>query len=349
MLHGGEIAGDEHLGQSRDTEVGLHRNPTGSIQRYAQALRQWRGGHACGPEHSARGDPLGAEQNPISIDGTDRCPGVHFHAQSLKLLSRFFRERFRKRGKHAGSGFQQQHAGRMQINAAEFVSKRVASNLGQGSGEFHPGRPGADDGEGEPGRLRRRIRLHLGTFEGRQDASANGQRIVEGFQPRREAGPVVMPEVGMRGTGGQHQVIVVMCLALGIDHPLARGFDHARFSHQNGDIALPTQDVAQWRGNVRSRQAGCGHLVEQRLEHVVILAIQQSDADRRTGQGTRCPQARETTTDDQDMGKPGIRWHGSGHSFARSRYCAIRLAVATTARVGSVDNRAGARAAGRSP
>ena len=58
-------------------------------------------------------------------------------------------------------------------------------------------------------------------------------------------------------------------------------------AHEHGDVALLAQDVAQRRGDGRRRQAGGGHLVEQRLEQVMVAAIDQRDLDRRARAAAR--------------------------------------------------------------
>jgi hypothetical protein len=40
-----------------------------------------------------------------------------------------------------------------------------------------------------------------------------------------------------------------------------------------------TKDPAQWPGNVIGSQLGCRHLVQQRLELVVVIAVKQDHVD----------------------------------------------------------------------
>jgi hypothetical protein len=54
-------------------------------------------------------------------------------------------------------------------------------------------------------------------------------------------------------------------------------------------------------GNLRRRQRSRGHLVEQRLEQVMIALIDERDANRRTGQAVYDLKAAEAGAHDDDM------------------------------------------------
>ena len=71
-------------------------------------------------------------------------------------------------------------------------------------------------------------------------------------------------------------------------------------AHVHGDVALIAQDVAQRRGDRRRGEAGGGHLVEQRLEQVMVAAIDQRDLDRRPLELAHGPEAGESAADDDD-------------------------------------------------
>ena len=53
--------------------------------------------------------------------------------------------------------------------------------------------------------------------------------------------------------------------------------------------------------NVAWRQSGGGHLIQQRLKKMVIVAVEERDIDRRIPQCFRRRQAAEPTADDKDM------------------------------------------------
>jgi hypothetical protein len=70
---------------------------------------------------------------------------------------------------------------------------------------------------------------------------------------------------------------------------------HARDLGENhGRVPLPAKNAADRRRNVRRRKAGGGNLIKQRLEQMVIVAIDDNDFEGSPGEGlgggepTRC-------------------------------------------------------------
>lgn len=193
---------------------------------------------------------------------------------------------------------------------AELIAQRVPRDLGQGAGQFHAGRAATDHGETQPRRFARGIGLGLGALEGEQQLAAQRDGIVQRLQARRIGGPFVVAEVGMGGAGAQHQGVVRNLRAIG-QRRGARGLvDVGHFTQAHFHIALVTEDVAQRRGDIRRGQACGGHLVEQRLEQMVVATVHQGDAHVRRGEGTGGPEAGKTATDDEQVGR-GIAGHAS--------------------------------------
>ena len=63
------------------------------------------------------------------------------------------------------------------------------------------------------------------------------------------------------------------------------------------DVGLAPEDAAHGVGDVVGVEAGGGHLVEQRLEGVVVVRVDQHHVDRRLGQRLRRRQAAEPGPD----------------------------------------------------
>lgn len=162
---------------------------------------------------------------------------------------------------------------------AEFVLERVAGDLGQRAGQLDAGRAAADHGKTQPGCACGQVGLGFGALEGEQQLAPQHQRVVQRLQAGRMLGPVIVAEVGMGGAGGQQQHVVAERAAVGEHHLTAGRCDFGDVAEQHFDIALLAQDVAQRRGDIRCRQAGGGDLVQQRLEQVMVLAVDQGDAD----------------------------------------------------------------------
>lgn len=180
--------------------------------------------------------------------------------------------------------------------------RSVARDLGQGAGQFDAGGTTADDGETQPRRLLRRVRFGLGAFERQQQLAAQRDGIVQRLQAGRIIGPLIVAEVGVGGAGGQQQAVVVQRAAIGhadLPRPLVDGH---HFAEADFHIALVAEDVAQRCGDIRRGQAGGGHLVQQRLEQVMVAAIDQGDAYALAGQGTGGPETGKTAADNDQVG-----------------------------------------------
>ena len=80
--------------------------------------------------------------------------------------------------------------------------------------------------------------------------------------------------------------------------PLRCGIDVARFGQQHARVSLSPQNPANRRRDIAWRQRRRRHLIQQRLKHVMVVAIEQRDAHRRMLQCLRRPEAAETAADD---------------------------------------------------
>ena len=95
--------------------------------------------------------------------------------------------------------------------------------------------------------------------------------------------------VGDRAALGEH-------LAGGKIHP-----GHSR--HAESEISLPAEDRPHRIGDIRGGDPGGGHLVEQRLEEVIVVLIDQDHLHRGAGQLAGGAQPGKAGPDDDDPGK----------------------------------------------
>lgn len=88
--------------------------------------------------------------------------------------------------------------------------------------------------------------------------------------------------------------------------------DGIDFAEDVGDVFLVAEDFADGRGDVRGAEGGGGHLIEQRLEEVVVAAVDESDAGGRVFEGLGGGDAAEAAADDDDAFFPRLwyRFHG---------------------------------------
>ena len=121
--------------------------------------------------------------------------------------------------------------------------------------------------------------LALGQLEGQQHATPDLGGVLYGLQPGRERSPLVVAEVGMRGPGCQDKVVVGHAGAARQAHLPRLGVDGNHLVHQHLGVFLMAQDGADGLRNIGRGKHRQRHLVEQRLEGVVILAVDDRDVD----------------------------------------------------------------------
>ncbi len=197
------------------------------------------------------------------------------------------------------------------MDAAEIVTERLARDFGQRARQFDAGRPAADDDERQQALLRLRIGLALGGFERQEHPPPDLQRIVERLETGREGRPFRMAEIRVRRARRHDQVVVSERLTIG-DDDFRRGIDGSRIGQQHLDVLLVSENPADRRRDVAGRQRGRGHLIQQGLKDVVVVAVEERDADRSARERPRRVESAETSADDDDMGVHGSTVHGSG-------------------------------------
>ena len=146
----------------------------------------------------------------------------------------------------------------------------------------------------------------FGEFKGQQHAAAHLQRVINGLQPRRQRLPVIVAEVGVCGPGGHDQVVVGQGRIHANATVRVRHVNRARLAQQHFDIVVLGKNLANRRGNFRRRDSGGRHLVQQRLEGVVIRAVHHGDVERKTRQLLRGVQAAKAAADDHDLLAQGV-------------------------------------------
>ncbi len=109
-----------------------------------------------------------------------------------------------------------------------------------------------------------------------------------------------MPEVGVGGPGGQYEVVIGKTGAAGKADDLGLGVDGNHRIHQDFSVLLVAQDTADGLGDVGGRQDRQRDLVEQRLEGVMIFAIDEGDIDGQVSERYGCVKAAKTSAHDHD-------------------------------------------------
>ena len=118
------------------------------------------------------------------------------------------------------------------------------------------------------------------------------------FRPGASGAHSFFAEVGVRGTGGKDEVVVGKMRAGGEAHATGLHVDCVDLVHEDLGVGLVAQDGADGLGDVCRRKDRERHLVEQRLEGVVVLAIDDGDVDGEVAQRLGGVKASESCTDD---------------------------------------------------
>jgi hypothetical protein len=173
-------------------------------------------------------------------------------------------------------------------------------DLGQRTGHLDAGRAATDHDEGELPGASRRIGFTLRTLERKQHASANLESIFERLESRRYRPPVIVAEIGVRRTSGDNQV-VVGDFAVRQNHDLPLRVYPARLGQQHLGVLLAPQDPSDRRRDVTRGQGRHRNLVQQRLEDVVVAAIENGDTHRGPVQRAGRVESAKSAADDDYM------------------------------------------------
>ena len=145
-----------------------------------------------------------------------------------------------------------------------------------------------------------RIGLALGALEGDQDAPPQRGGVLQRLQAGRERLPFVMAEIGMPRAGGENERVIGQRVAVIEQHALARGVDAGHRGEQRRDLLAVAQQIADRPGDLGGCQRGGRDLIEQRLEQMMVAAVDQRDADRRAREPKRRFQSAEAGADDDN-------------------------------------------------
>ena len=120
------------------------------------------------------------------------------------------------------------------------------------------------------------------------------------FRPGATPFPFIMAEIGMARAGRDDEIVVARCAVCGA-HLLRVGIDTLDVLHQHRGVLLAGQDAADRHGDLRRRKAGGRHLVEQRLEQMVVAPVDDGDVDRRIAKPDRGVEASEPGAQNDDV------------------------------------------------
>ena len=185
------------------------------------------------------------------------------------------------------------------MNMAEIACERLTRDLRQRAGELHSRRAAANDDERQERPTPRLVGFTLRSLEREEHPPAHHQRIVKRLEPRCAFLPVVVPEVRVRGAGGNDEK-VVRRLTVAQDHPLTCRVDRASIGEKHFHVPLLAKNPADGRGDVSRRERRHRDLVEKRLEHMMVPSIQQGNVNGRAAQRAGGIKTAKPATDDDN-------------------------------------------------
>ena len=110
-----------------------------------------------------------------------------------------------------------------------------------------------------------------------------------------------MAEVAVRRTARDDQEVVLDAAGRRLDR-VRRRVERAHLVPEHGDVLLRPQDLPQRRRDVGRGECGGRDLVEERLEQVMVAAVDQDHVDVSPREGAHRPQPAEAAADDDHTG-----------------------------------------------
>ncbi len=239
------------------------------------------------------------------VHGARRSVQQYVHAHPLQPPPRVALQLGGERGQHLRARLDQQDLRFPRGHRSVFPRQCFVRELGDLAGHFNSGRPGSDDREGQIRCSLRRIGNQLSHLEGAEDMAAQAAGIFQGLQARRERSPLLVPEIGIRASGRDHETVVRQRQLLAVGgqrvHDPSVQIQVFHPGQHDARVGLFPDDAAQRRRDEASGQDPGSDLIQQRLEQVVIGPVHDRDVDIGAGQGTRHPHPAEPATNDDHL------------------------------------------------
>ena len=267
------------------------------------------------PPHSTVAGPLAAtprSRRPSPSIRSTRTP-VRTSTPSSRSCARAPLGELRRERRRSRSARLDQHdAGLVGPNVVKVVAQDVAREIGDRARQLDAGRPAADHDEGqEPPPLVADRAVALGRLEGQQHPPPHLERVVEILEARGVSAPSRRGRSSWCARRPRRSDSRSRARRRRRARPARRQIEAGRrppaARRRCGGGAAPSGSDTR----CRCRQPRQRHLIEQRLEQVVVQAIDDRHLDglvtERPGRG----EAAEPGPDDHDARRPRLRLRGS--------------------------------------
>ena len=234
------------------------------------------------------------------------------HAQRVQGLGRLLRQFRAENGQRRAAAVEQQYPGVLRFDVPELGAKGLGGDLPDLPGQFHAGRAGADQDEGEVGTAFLRVGGRVRHLEGAVYPAPDRERIGDRLHARRPAGELGMAEIGLPDPGRDDEVVITELDAVAADPPgqdtPADDIKIEHLGHDAVDILVLLEQVTQRLGDLPLGHDAGSALVEQRLEHVVLGAVDERHRGAFPQRADR-EQAGEAAAHDHHAALPGLMCH----------------------------------------
>jgi hypothetical protein len=271
--------------------------------------------HSRSPYHRPGVDPLRGsadlDRDAARVDRRGARAFANSHAELVELLSDLPREPLTERGDDPLARVEQDHARVAGVDSAELALQGVGGDR-QLTRDLHTRRPAADDDERQPFGARCRVVAALGLLEGTIEALAKVDRIRERLETARDVLPLVVAEVGGLRAARDDQAVVVEPVATVEDELAALGVDTRDLGHQERGVGAAFKRRADRRRALAGGQRARRDLIEERLEEVVVHAVDDRHVDVGVAELERSGKPAEPGADDHDpaaLAGSGFRRH----------------------------------------
>ena len=239
--------------------------------------------------------------------------GDDLDAELCQTVSGFFRQQFSKAGKDALSAVEQDYRCCRRIDPPKVPAQSRGRHLRQRCRQFDAGRSRADQ---DKRHLPSALVLVVGRFRHlvrTQNFRSYRFGVRDRFQAWSVLGKFVMTEIARLHAGGDHQIVKAYFLdpdarTIGVNGSGSQ-IDADNFAQDHRNILLLRFKLPNRRRNLGRRKDRRRHLIQKRLENVMIAPINHDDFGIAMAQRFCCRNSREAPADDNDLRPLGAAPH----------------------------------------
>ena len=273
----GDVADREDLGVTFDAEIGPGRDPSAPLELDSECLGQRVRVQPRAPHERVGGDRLTRrERDPGRGDGLHDLADHHLDAELVELLERVPAQLRLEHREDLRARLDEHDAHLLVRDVRVVLDEETPVELGDRACALDSGRAAPDDHDVQGAVVDER-RVLVGRLPAFEDVLPQTERIRERVERERVLGGSVDSEELDPGAERDDEVVVAERRHLGEAHLPRLGIDagHRRGVHPG--VRLLVEEVAERMADRGLRQQVGRHLVEERLERVVVVRVDEHD------------------------------------------------------------------------